>query len=253
MPPMRNAPSKKAFLQACGSLQDFLNPQQRSIDLLPIAFEMNPSAKDLLEAQGIPHTAIFHLFINGRTKPLYEKVRDQDTLVAYPQDFVSTGELEAVYYQPSAFLTDIHLGKLAKSLRLLGIDTSLARDLEDQQIIHRSNRQKYMILTRDLNLLKHSDTRYGYWVRSTDPDEQLHEIFRRFDLASKMAPFSRCMECNGLLHEVPLQKVRQKIPPKVQEWHKTFYQCERCSRVYWRGSHYQKLQQKVDTFIRKYT
>lgn len=250
---MRNNLPKKAYLRACGTLQDFLSKEQQSRELLQLSFELNPSAKDLLEAQGIPHTAVFQLFINGQLNPLNQNIRDGDVLVAYPFSATSQEKIDSVFYSPKSFLADVHLGKLSKTLRLLGIDVQPAIDLSKQEIIQLSNSNKKMILTRNIQLLKNSKTLFGYWVRSTDPDTQVGEIFQRFKIISKVAPFSRCMECNGILQEVPLQKVRGKVPPKVQEWHDAFYKCTTCSRVYWQGSHYQKLKQKVSMLIRKYS
>ncbi len=109
-----------------------------------------------------------------------------------------------------------------------------------------------MILTRDLELLKNGRSRYGYWVRSTDPDDQVIELFERFNLSDKIKPFTRCMKCNGPLEQASLEEIDEKVPPKVKKWHSKYWQCSSCDQVYWQGSHFKDLQQKVDELLKDY-
>ncbi len=119
-------------------------------------------------------------------------------------------------------------------------------NLDDPSIIRQSNQQRRMILTRDIELLKNGKARYGYWIRSTNADEQIREVFNRFSLADNIHPFSLCMKCNGKLCRVPLDHVRDKVPPKVKKWHSEFWECDSCEQVYWQGSHFEKLKKKVE-------
>lgn len=236
---------KKATLTAIGSLQDFpaMSGTQEPIE---ITFELQPSVKDTIEAEGIPHTAIFSVAINGKQQRLNYNLRDGDNIVAYPFEEVDHKKLDPTFFAPETFICDVHLGKLTKTLRLLGFDTRFDNQWDDEEIIRRSNRQKCMILTRDLELLKNGSTRYGYWVRSTDPDRQIEELFHRFSLSDSTDPFTRCMKCNGILHKVALDQVSDRVPPKVKQWHSNYWQCESCQQVYWQGSHYDKLKEKVN-------
>ena len=57
------------------------------------------------------------------------------------------------------------------------------------------------------------------------------------------------MKCNGLLGQVPLDQIEGKAPPKVKKWHAEYWQCSNCDQVYWQGSHFDKLQQKVNKLV----
>lgn len=237
--------TKQATLYLTGSLRDFLKEKQQKNPPLNIPFELNPSVKDLIESQGIPHTAIFKLEINKEERPLDYNVRDGDKITPYPFEQVDSATLDDIFVSPSKFVLDVHLGKLAKTLRLFGLDTSWNTDRKETEILHLSNQQQRMILSRDIGLLRNGEARYGYWIRATDPDRQIHELFERFNISDHIAPFSRCMKCNGVLEETELSQVEERVPPKVREWHSLFYECRNCHKVYWKGSHYKKLQEKV--------
>lgn len=238
--------TKQATLQINGSLRDFIDSGKPGKTSVHVAFEMNPSAKDIIESQGIPHTAVFGLMVNGNSKTLDYNVKNGDKIKPLPFEMVSADELDEIQISPSRFMTDIHLGKLSKKMRLLGLDTLMADKSDDQEIISLSNAEQRMILTRDIGLLRNGKTMYGYWIRNTEPEKQAEELFERFELSDHINPFSRCMECNSTLQEVPLSEVKKQVPPKVQEWKSDFYRCSGCGKVYWKGSHYQKLKERVE-------
>ncbi len=241
---MKKGSTNFATLILVGSLRNFPIPDGRQS--LELTFELKPSVKDLIESKGIPHTAIFRLEINGKEEFFDYNLQDGDQVTAYPFEETDSDQWEPIFLRPSAFIADVHLGKLAKSLRLLGFDTSFDNNWDDPSIIRQSNQQRRMILTRDIEMLKNGKARYGYWIRSTDPDEQIRELFNRFSLANNIHPFSRCMKCNGKLCKVPLDHVQDKVPPKVKNWHSDFWECDSCGQVYWQGSHFEKLNKKVE-------
>lgn len=236
---------KKAFLTATGKLQDFLDNSNEH-DPREVYFELNPSVKDLFEAQGIPHTAVAKVEINGTKQDFSYNLQKGDRIRLYSYNELPAEHFNQIYTSPVSFIADVHLGKMTKTLRLLGLDCAFDNHWDDQQIIEHSNAGPRMILTRDLELLKNGDACYGYWIRSTDPDEQIKELFERFDLAERIDPFTRCMKCNGILQQTHLDKIENSVPPKVQQWHSDYWQCTNCKQVYWQGSHFKKLQQKVD-------
>jgi uncharacterized protein with PIN domain len=238
--------NNKAVLKAIGSTRDFLSDKNSA----ELKFKLHPSVKDLIEAQGIPHTAVFKLEINGREQSFEYNVWDGDEITVYPFEYADIATTDRIFWQPTAFIADLHLGKLAKTLRLLGFDTSFNKNWDDNNIRRQSNQQQRMILSRDIELLKNGKTKFGYWVRSDDPDRQIKELFNRFSLADQINPFTRCMKCNGSLRDVELKKVEDRVPPKVKEWHSDFFQCSDCQQVYWEGSHYKKLKKKVDELIK---
>lgn len=244
-------PDKKIRLIVHGSLNDFLDKGLSDPTRLTISFELSPSVKDLMESKGIPHTAVFRVLVNGAPESADYNVVPDDEIEVFPMEEVDPDELETIFSSPPAFIADSHLAKLGRDLRLLGIDTLINEDKEDAEIIRLSNNEKRMILTRNLNLLRHGSTQYGYWVRSEDPDQQLDEVLSRFDLFEMIQPFSRCMACNGMLDEVSPEEVREEVPPKVREWCDQYHRCKDCGKVYWKGSHYDKLKEKVERVINK--
>jgi hypothetical protein len=80
----------------------------------------------------------------------------------------------------------------------------------------------------------------GYWVRSTPPKQQLLEVFKRFDLAGSMRPFTRCLDCNTLLEAASREAVWERLPPKIRD-KEVFRICPGCQRVYWEGSHHERM------------
>ena len=98
-----------------------------------------------------------------------------------------------------------------------------------------------ILLTRDRGLLKRSEVTHGYYLRASQPYEQLIEVMRRFNLARLAAPFKLCIRCNGMLEDVSKEMVLDQLPPKVKERHVQFRHCRSCEQVYWQGSHYERM------------
>jgi len=110
---------------------------------------------------------------------------------------------------------DVHLGKLARYLRLLGFDTRYRNDYDDAAIIG-SPAPSHDHTHARRGLLKHGAVTHGYWVRETAPRQQLAEIVRVFDLRAGARPFTRCIRCNGELQRVPKSAVAERLPPRVR-------------------------------------
>ena len=145
------------------------------------------------------------------------------------------------------FVLDVHLGRLARYLRLLGFDALYETDYEDEQIAIISRDESRIALTRDKGLLKRGAVTRGYWLRKTKPREQLEEVVRVLDLKGKFAPFTRCMECNGALEVVAREVVAERVPPKVRALYEEFGRCTGCDKVYWAGSHYDRMRALIVT------
>jgi hypothetical protein len=144
------------------------------------------------------------------------------------------------------FVLDVHLGKLARWLRMLGFDTAYDTNYNDSEIIDIAVTELRIILTRDRELLKNSRVTHGFWVRTTDPREQLDEVIERLDLRSQFAPFTRCMECNGLTVEREPDAVADRVPPRARERADAFFQCPACGKVYWEGTHVDSMRRLID-------
>jgi uncharacterized protein with PIN domain len=144
------------------------------------------------------------------------------------------------------YIADVHLGTLARYLRLLGFDTAWERNLDDETIIDTAVRERRIILTRDKGILKNGNVTHGYWLRATDPEEQLDEVIRALDLAGSIEPYVRCMQCNGELEDIARSDAAQSVPLQVFLVHRDFKRCRCCGRIYWRGSHLGRLDKVVE-------
>jgi hypothetical protein len=92
---------------------------------------------------------------------------------------------------------------------------------------------------------------HGYWLRSQDPLQQAAEVLRRFDIDGLVRPFSRCPRCNGRIRSTTKEAVWEQVPPRTREYYDDFYQCEGCGQIYWRGSHWQGIHEKIDNILQK--
>lgn len=124
---------------------------------------------------------------------------------------------------------------------MAGFDTLYRNDLEDPEIIRIAEEEKRTVLTRDMGILKNSDLSRGLFVRSQSPKRQLTEVLRRLDLFEEIKPLYRCMICNGIIHRVNKENVEHLLPPNTRKHFDSFFQCSGCKRVYWQGSHYEKM------------
>jgi hypothetical protein len=143
------------------------------------------------------------------------------------------------------FALDGHLGRLARHLRLLGFDATHDPRADDEALAARAAAEERILLTRDLDLLKRRVVRRGYRVRSTDPRAQLIEVVRRFGLAERFAPFTRCLACGERLVAAAPAEVAGRLPSRVAGRYSAYQRCPGCQRVYWPGSHYRRLSSLV--------
>jgi uncharacterized protein with PIN domain len=141
------------------------------------------------------------------------------------------------------FLLDVHLGTLARRMRLLGIDAAYEPNADDSQLAARSGAEKRVLLTRDRGLLFRTTVHDGALIRSDDVDTQLDDVLRRF--APRLAPWTRCLRCGALLTEVPAAEVAAQLEPGTRRTYHSFSRCTGCERVYWRGAHSQRLEALV--------
>jgi uncharacterized protein with PIN domain len=177
-------------------------------------------------------------------------VRDGDRVAVYPVfeslDIVTELRIRRDPLRETKFVLDVHLGRLAAYLRMLGFDSRYHNCACDAELVQISVEEKRILLTRDRGLLKHSSVTHGYWLRETDSRYQAVEIVRRFDLARSVRPFTRCMACNEPLRPISEAEVRDRIPARIVARHEEFLECPACWRVYWQGSHYQRMRQWIE-------
>lgn len=147
------------------------------------------------------------------------------------------------------FILDVHLGKLARWLRMLGFDTRYRNDYADPEIVAIANQEGRTILTRDLGIMKRRAVTRGYHIQSTKPQEQLQEVLTHYQLHGQMQPFHRCLVCNGLLQSVDKAAISEQLEPKTICYYHEFFQCEECHRIYWRGSHFERMTTFINQLI----
>ncbi len=245
---------KKIFIRFYEELNDFL-PEDKRKRRFEHVFKNNPSVKDLIESLGVPHAEIDLILVNGISFYFACKVNENDDISVYPEfESFDIGEVQHLRKKPlreKKFILDVHLGTLARYIRLLGFDALYENNYSDEQLIAYALREDRTILTKDRGILKRNSVTRGYFVRNTLPEKQLEEITDRFDLRSSIKEFSRCLDCNNLLEKADREKVDKLVPGKVKLFHNVYYYCGNCDKVYWNGSHYEKMRGLINRVLQK--
>jgi uncharacterized protein len=233
-------------------LNDHL-PEEKQYRTLERPLITPTTAKDLIESFGVPHTELDLVLVNGISVGFGHLVQPGDCVSVYPvfESFDVSAELRLrpEPLRQTRFVLDVHLGKLAAYLRMLGFDTRYQSCFRDEDLARISAEERRILLTRDRELLKRGRVTHGYWLRQTDSRPQTAEVLDRFDLYSTIHPFARCMACNGLLEDVAKEHVSKRIPPLAAELHDEFRQCRGCGRVYWKGSHYRRMLTWIEELV----
>ncbi len=141
------------------------------------------------------------------------------------------------------------LGTLAKWLRILGYDTLFDPDLDDHQLVRLARAEGRVLLTRDRELARRRGVR-TLLIASQDLEEQITQVLTTFDLEPAQI-LSRCLVCNEPLQPLDYETARQRVPPYVAQTHDTFKICPACRRVYWHGTHRQRMQERLARFTRR--
>jgi len=239
-------------------LNDFLSPEQRGTEVSHKLI-LARSVKDLVESIGVPHTEIDLIIVNGKSVDLNYPVQHGDHINLYPALKEPVNELQdispLIHCQPeplhaARFVLDVHLGRLAAYLRMLGFDTLYRNDYDDLTLANLSVDEHRILLTCDRQLLMRKQIMRGYFVRARQPKLQLQEILSRFDLYDKQQPFTRCMHCNGNTRPVDKQEIKDQLQARTRKYYRNFFQCEECKKIYWEGSHYLKMQAMIDAIRR---
>jgi uncharacterized protein len=144
------------------------------------------------------------------------------------------------------FVVDGHLGGLTRNLRLLGFDVAYSKNADDRQLLEVMVHENRGLLTRDRRLLMHAIVQHGYYPRSQNADEQTIEVVRRFDLSELIAPFTRCLRCNAPLEAAAKADIIDELEPLTKIYYDHFRRCPDCKQIYWSGSHFPKLQRRVE-------
>ena len=241
-----------AWFRFYEELNDFL-PAGKRKQLFVYTFNGKPSVKDAVEALGIPHVEVDLILVNGISVDFLYKLRNEDSVSVYPVfesfDITAVTHLRERPLRELKFILDVHLGKLTKYIRICGFDASYRTDYNDKDIIELSLSEKRIILTRDIELLKNKAVTHGYWIRSQNLNKQIEEMFIKFDLKNQIKPFTRCMECNGLLSDVNKKDIMESLLPRTREYYQKFKMCTGCGRIYWEGSHFERMKKFINSIM----
>jgi uncharacterized protein with PIN domain len=228
-----------------GDLSFFLRSKASAIER---QLSERTSIKDVIESCGVPHTEVDLILVNGEPADFAAVLMQDVGVDVYPPDETRSPLFPEDRLQVrniENFVADGHLGKLVRDLRLLGVDVVYDPAAEDRKLVRTASDQERALLTRDRRLLMHAAVRHGYYPRSQDPLEQTLEVLRRFRLASVLTPFSRCLRCNAPLEAAEKAKVLGQLEPLTKIYYDQFRRCRGCGQVYWSGSHFEKLQKRI--------
>jgi uncharacterized protein with PIN domain/sulfur carrier protein ThiS len=233
-------------------LNDFLAPERRKREFsCPCA--RAATTKHMIEALGVPHTEVELVLVNGESVGFDRILEHGDRVAVFPKfEMVDVTPLLRIREHPlriTRFIADAHLGGLAHLLRMTGFDTLYDNNYHDRQIELLAAQERRIVLTRDRELLKRRSITHGCYVRALKPPDQLCEIFDRLDLAQSIKPFTLCLNCNAPLRPVEKAAVLERLPPSVRERFDHFSTCDICQRVFWEGSHWQRMRVMLEECI----
>ncbi len=233
-------------------LNDFL-PWQLRKKPIPYPFNGRPGIKDAIESLGVPHTDVDLIVVNGESVGFKYPLADGDRVAVYPVfeslDIAPIVRLRDEPLRRTAFILDVHLGKLARILRMLGFDVLYRTDYDDPEIIHIALAEHRIILTRDRRMLFNKVITHGYWLHSTNAEAQAREVIGRFDLSSSVRRFLRCPTCNGVLQPVAKEDILDRLEPLTKKYYDEFHQCPDCRKIYWKGTHYDRIIDKLNSIV----
>jgi uncharacterized protein with PIN domain len=225
-------------LRFAPELRFFLPPRHRGEEIR-VQHDATSTLGHVIESLGPPRTEIGALRADGgEVTTAHRPAHGQTIEVDAPR------RPQRPPFDRTRFLLDVHLGTLARRLRLLGVDTAYDNDRDDDALVVQANDEQRVLLTRDRGLLRRRGLVAGAHVHHTDPDRQLDEVLERFD--PPLAPYTRCLACNGLVEAATKEQVRDELRTGTRTTYDTFTRCRACGRVYWPGAHHDRLAAIVD-------
>ncbi|MDF5757198.1 Mut7-C RNAse domain-containing protein [Spongiactinospora sp. TRM90649] len=225
------------MLRFSEELRLFLAARVRRAGEVTVRADGTSTLGHLVESAGVPLTEIGTLLVDGRAEPPSYRPSGPENVEVGPVD--RPQRVEA-----AGFLLDVHLGTLARRLRVLGVDTVYHNDRDDEELVEEANAGHRILLTRDRGLLRRRRLWAGAYVRGHRPDDQLADVLDRF--APETAPWTRCTACNGTLVPVAKQVVEHLLEPGTRRTQDSFARCRSCGRAYWPGAHRPRLASIVE-------
>jgi uncharacterized protein with PIN domain len=201
----------------------------------------------VVESLGVPLTEVGALLVDGQEVPTAHVPAAGESVSVRP-----VRRPQQVPGAPLRFLLDVHLGTLARRLRLLGVDTAYeSTDIGDPALAARSAAERRVMLSRDRGLLRRRELWAGAFVYSTRPDDQLRDVLDRFQ--PELRPWTRCTACNGMLRQASKEEVADQLKGGTQRSYDVFAQCGECGRAYWKGAHHEQLEAIVERALAEFS
>lgn len=223
-------------LQVAAELRFLLRPARRAGTFAVTASDTD-TLGHIVQAAGIPLTEIGDLGLDGRPVTADERAVDGVLVItAAPRP-------QSAPTSPPRFVLDVHLGGLARQLRILGVDVSYRSDADDPELAEQAAREGRVLLTQDRGLLRRRRVTAGALVRGAGTAAQLHDVLDRF--APPLAPWTRCAQCGAVLQPVEFAAVAAQLQAGTRRSYRDFSRCADCGRVYWRGAHSRRLEPMV--------
>ncbi|RVW09068.1 twitching motility protein PilT [Prescottella agglutinans] len=228
-------------------LNDFLPPSHRKRTFVH-DFDGTPSVKDRIESLGVPHTEVDLILVDGDPVGFDHRVSGGERVAVYPTfhglDLGAVTPLRPPLREVR-FVLDVHLGRLARYLRLLGFDSAYTNDRTDDELLALSRNENRILLTRDIGLLERAALVHGGFLHETDSRLQLREVLDRYHLQGRIVPLTRCARCNGLIGPTTPALARGSVPGGVLREQRRFSRCNDCGQVYWPGGHLERLRARL--------
>jgi len=238
----------KVWLCFHGDLHVFLGSRAASDAVFERRLTEKTSIKDVIESCGVPHSEVDLILVDEQPVGFNQTLANEAKVKVFPVENRDTDHTAKRLQTTgtSRFVADGHLGRLTRNLRLLGFDVTYDPTADDRQLLEVMVRENRVLLTRDRRLLMHAIVQHGYCPRSQNADEQTIEVVRRFGLLELIAPFTRCLRCNASLEEAAKTEIIDKLEPLTKIYYHQFRRCPECKQIYWSGSHFPKLQKRIE-------
>ncbi|WP_340562389.1 Mut7-C RNAse domain-containing protein [Streptomyces sp. GSL17-111] len=224
--------------RVAGELRFLLTPRFRDRERPRVPYDRTSTLGHVVQSLGVPLTEVGGLTLDGEPVPPAHRPPGGGLV-----DVSAVPRPQALPESPPRFLVDVHLGALARRLRLVGLDSAYSNNADDPALVARSGAEHRVLLTQDRGLLRRRALWLGAFVRGTRPDDQLTDVLERF--APPLAPWTRCPACNGRLAPVAKAEVAHRLEPGTLRTYDAFTRCRTCARVYWRGAHGARLEATV--------
>jgi uncharacterized protein with PIN domain len=209
------------------------------------AFSGAISILEAFQSLEIPPDEIDLILANLQSVGLDYMLQDGDSISVYPVfelfDISDISRLRERPLRNPTFICDVHLGRLCKYLRMLGWDTLYSNQYTPDDLIAISGQEKRLLLSKNYQLTRNKKVTRSYWVRSSNPLEQIKDLINKLDLSNRSMPLTRCLNCNHILMQVEKHEILHRLQPRTAMYYNEFFNCPSCDQIYWKGSHFENM------------